>query len=140
MSRTIYYHRIEQMQPREGVKYATRYLKQTPEHRTQLCRHIRDCTTEIIDYLEDNPDQMTWHTSTPLKGFPKTQGQKNRTTWELITDLAREAAGVKRDGTAKDFAIAPIDRWNRLFAGTDYEIFLEEHNPGRQFNKLFNRA
>jgi hypothetical protein len=139
MKTSFYYHRIDQMEPREGQKFATRYLKQSPQHRTQLVRHIRDCSNEIIDYLEDHPEEMAWHTSTPLKGFPKTGGQKNRTTWELVTDLCQEAAGTKRDGTPKDFAMAPIERWNKLFDGTDYEIFLEEHNPSKKFNQLFSK-
>lgn len=135
--KTVYYDKIEQMQPREGVEYATRYLKQQAQHRRQLTRHVRDCTQEIMDYLEDNPDLMKWHEDTPLRGFKKTQGQRNRTTMEILADMINEAKGHRKNGELKDYAMAPIERWNKLFQGTDYEIKLVEWNPSKTYNDLF---
>jgi hypothetical protein len=42
--------------------------------------------------------------------------------WEIVEDIIGEARGKTRQGLPKDFAQAPIDRWNRLFAGTEYEF------------------
>lgn len=124
----IFYQKTQGMEARDGNKFATTYYKQTLEQRKQLTKHIRACTKEIIDYLDKNPSQLEWHMNTPLKGFPKTKGQPNRTTWEILTDMVNEAKGRKRDGTPKDYAQAPIDRWNKLFAGTDYEIVMEQRD------------
>jgi hypothetical protein len=134
---TIYYDNIDQMLPREGVKYATRYLKQQPHHRKELYRHVRDVTVEIQDYLEDHPEYIDWHWTKPLKGFPKTQGQKNRTTMEIVQDMINEAAGKKKNKEPKDFAMAPIERWNKLFSGTDWEIELVQYNPQATFEQNF---
>ena len=64
---------------------------------------------------------MTWAQSQGQKGFPKTKGG-NRTLWEIVEDIMGEAHGKTRQGLPKDFAKAPIDRWNKLFKGTDYEF------------------
>lgn len=130
MAKTFYYQKTHDMKARDGVRYATTYYKQTLEQRKQLTKHIRECSKEIAEYLDQHPEYMDWHLETPLKGFPKTQGQKNRTTWEIITDIVGEATGVKRDGTPKDYAQAPIDRWNKLFKGTDYEFEMVQHDGG----------
>ena len=138
MAKTIYYDSIEQMQPREGVKYATRYLKQQPKHRTELFRHVRDVAVQVEDYLEDHPEYREWHEHKPLKGFPKTQGQKNRTTIEIIEDMLIEATGKKKNKEPKDFAMAPIERWNKLFEGTEWAIVLKNYNPHAPFENIFS--
>lgn len=128
MAKTIYYQKTHEMTARTGVKYATTYYKQTLEQRKQLTRHIRDCSREIADYLDQHPEYLEWHLTQPLKGFPKTGGQPNRTTWEIITDIVGEAQGTKRDGTPKDYAQAPIERWNKLFKGTEYEFEMQQRD------------
>jgi hypothetical protein len=45
---------------------------------------------------------------------------------EMFEDIIGECRGAKRDGTPKDFARAPIDRWNKLFYDTDYAIDMVE--------------
>lgn len=128
MAKTFYYQREHQMTARHGVQYATRYYQQSLEQRQQLTRHIRDSAKELLDYLDQHPREMQWHRETPLKGFPKTKGQPNRTTWEIITDMIGEARGRKKNGLPKDYAAAPIDRWNKLFHGTDYEFRMEQRD------------
>jgi hypothetical protein len=138
MAKKFYYKLQVKMAPREGQQYATTYYKQTLEHRQQLTRHIRECIKDMADYLESNPEALAWAQNTSLKGFPKTRGQKNRTMWEIMTDIAQEAQGHTRHGVPKDYAQAPIDRWNKLFAGTEYEFEMREGSPeGELFNKVF---
>jgi hypothetical protein len=33
--------------------------------------------------------------------------------------------------------MAPIERWNKLFSGTDWEIELVQHNPQATFEQNF---
>ena len=57
---------------------------------------------------------------------------------DIITDMVNEASGKTRQGLPKDFALAPIERWNKLFHGTDYELVLLQafSPPANNFNKL----
>lgn len=138
MAQTIEYEKMEKMLPREGVTYSTTYVKQTARQRHQLCEHIRTVLLEIqqfIDSCEDPEDWLCWM-ETPLRGFKKTAGT-NRTMIEILTDMVAEANGKKKNGDAKDFALAPIERWNKLFKDTDYEIELERDRQYQLTSKLF---
>ena len=127
MAKTFYYQKTHSMEARSGTAYATTYYKQTLEQRKKLTNHIRQCSREIAEYLDHHPEYLDWHTSHPLKGFPKTGKQPNRNTWEIITDIVSEAKGVKKDGTPKDYAQAPIERWNKLFKDSEYEFHMEQN-------------
>jgi hypothetical protein len=142
MAKTFYYQKTHEMTAREGNKFATTYYKQTLEQRQQLTKHIRRCSKEILDYLDNHPEYIDWHKTVPLKGFPKTGGQKNRTTWEIIEDIVMEANGKKRDGMPKDYAMAPIERWNKLFRDTEYEFNMEQNNTVKKttFDQLWETA
>lgn len=120
--KTIRYQKLDKMLPREGVPYATTYLKQTLEQRKELCNFIKQAVTEIADAVEQDPEWLEF-IRTPLKGFKTTTG-KNRTATDIITDMVNEGRGKKRDGLPKDFAMAPVERWNKLFEGTAYEFEL----------------
>lgn len=122
MMKTIRYQRTEKMLPREGFTYSTTYLKQTLPQRAELCRHIRMVVKEIAEVLDQDP-QWESFVNQPLKGFKTTQGY-NRTTMDILTDMLAEAGGKQRNNMPKDFAMAPIERWNKLFADTDYAIEL----------------
>lgn len=122
--KTIRYQKMTKMDPRDGVKYSTTYVKQTLEQRKSLCRHIKLVITEISDALEGNEDLLDFM-RTPLKGFKTTAGQ-NRTATDILTDMVNEAKGKQKNGLPKDFALAPIERWNKLFESTDYEIDLTQ--------------
>lgn len=137
--KTFYYQKTHQMEARDGNRFATVYYQQTLEQRKQLSKHIKTCSQEILDYLDKNPKEMAWHQETPLKGFPKTRGQPNRTTWEIVTDIIGEAQGRKKNGLPKDYAQAPIDRWNKLFADTEYEFRMEQNEGVKKttFNELW---
>jgi len=134
--KTIRYQKITKMEPREGVKYATSYLKQTLEQRKELTRHIRNVLNEIADALEGDEDLIDF-VRTPLKGFKTTSGQ-NRSITDILTDMVNEGKGKQRNGMPKDFAMAPIERWNKLFADSDYAIVLVQTYNKREnmFNSL----
>jgi len=121
MAKTIRYQKSVRMEPRDGAKYATTYYKQTLAQRAELVKFLTDCATEIVHYLDTDPDMMTWAQSQGQKGFPKTTGG-NRTVWEIVEDIIGEARGKTRQGLPKDFAAAPIERWNKLFRDTEYEF------------------
>jgi hypothetical protein len=138
MAQLIEYEKMDKMLPREGVTYSTVYVKQTEHQRRALCNHIFTSVREIRDYVEncnDPEDWLNWM-QTPLKGFKKTAGT-NRTVIELINDLLAEANGKKKNGDLKDFALAPIERWNKLFKDTDYEIVLEKDLGYQHVKSLF---
>lgn len=124
------------MDPRDGVKYSTTYVKQTLPQRKELCRHIKIVVTEISDAIEGNED-LTDFVRTPLKGFKTTSGQ-NRTLTDVLTDMINEAKGKMKNGMPKDFALAPIERWNKLFEGTDYAVDLTQtfNAPSNNFADL----
>lgn len=110
------------MEPREGVKYSTTYVKQTLDQRKELTKHIKTTVNEIADAIEKDENLMDF-VRTPLKGFKTTHGM-NRTVADILTDMVNEAKGKQKNGLPKDFALAPIERWNKLFEGTEYEINL----------------
>lgn len=120
--KTIRYQKMTKMQAREGVPYATTYVKQTLEQRKELVKHIKTSVQAIADAVEAD-DEWLEFMRTPLKGFKTTQG-RNRTATDIITDMVNEASGRMRNGMPKDFALAPIERWNKLFEGSDYELVL----------------
>ena len=134
--KTIRYQKMTQMEPRDGVQYATTYVKQTLEQRKELCQHIRQVITEVSQAVEQD-DDLNEFILEPLKGFKTTQG-KNRSIADLLTDMANEARGKQRNGMPKDFALAPIERWNKLFAGTAYAVSLVQTYGARanNFNDL----
>ena len=128
--KTIRYQKITKMEPREGVKYATSYLKQTLEQRKELTKHVKMVLNEIADAVEGDEELMDF-VRTPLKGFKTTTGQ-NRTVTDVLTDMGNEARGKQRNGMLKDYAMAPIERWNKLFEGTAYAVVLTQAYTQRE--------
>ena len=123
------------MEPRDGVKYSTTYVKQTLEQRKELCKHIRQVVVEISDAVEGDTELLDF-IRTPLKGFKTTAGQ-NRTTTDVLTDMINEAKGKQKNGLPKDFALAPIERWNKLFEGTDYSLdLIQTYTTKNNFNEI----
>lgn len=134
--KTIRYQKFNKMEPRDGIKYSTTYVKQTLEQRKELCKHIKQVVYEIADAVENDEDLLDF-VRTPLKGFKTTSGQ-NRTATDILTDMVNEAKGKQKNGLPKDFALAPIERWNKLFEGTDYSIDLVQtfSKPSINFHDL----
>lgn len=113
------------MEPRPGTSYSTVYYRQEPEHREQLAEYIKLCIEQIVRALSADNDAADWAT-TPLKGF-KRIGKPNRSPSDILEEMLDEVDGKRRNGTPKDFAKAPIDRWNKLFSNTDYTIEMVKH-------------
>jgi hypothetical protein len=133
--KTIRYQKMTKMEPRDGVKYSTTYVKQTLEQRKELCKHIRQVVVEISDAVEGDTELLDF-IRTPLKGFKTTAGQ-NRTTTDVLTDMINEAKGKQKNGLPKDFALAPIERWNKLFEGTDYSLdLIQTYTTKNNFNEI----
>lgn len=141
MAKTIRYQKTVKMEPRDGQKYSTTYYKQTLQQRQELVNHIQACVKEMVQYLDQNPQDLDWAMNTGLKGFPKTTGGK-RTMWEIMADIAGEAQGRTRQNLPKDFASAPIERWNKLFAGTEYEFIMTQtfSAPANNFHNIMKIA
>lgn len=108
------------MEPRQGTSYSTIYYRQDPEHREQLAEYIKLCIEQIVKALSQDTEAANWAT-TPMKGF-KRIGKPNRSPSDILEEMLDEVDGKRRDGRPKDFAKAPIDRWNKLFSNTDYTI------------------
>lgn len=123
MAKTIRYQRIHEMKPRDGVKYSTKYLKQLPSQREELVKHVHRVVEEIVALMETDRQANDYIMDVQQRQFPKSNGER-RTIFEIITDMLDQANGKMRGGHPKDFALAPIERWNRLFKGTEYEIAL----------------
>lgn len=142
MAKTFYYQSTQSMEPRPGTAFATTYYKQTLDQRKQLTKHIFRSSKEIVEALDQDSDMMKWATTHPLKGFPKTGKQKNRTVWEILEDIIGEAKGVKKNGDPKDYAQAPIERWNKLFADTEFEFRMEQNEGTTKttFDSLWETA
>jgi hypothetical protein len=130
---------MEKMLPRDGVKYSTVYVKQSLEQRKRLVRHIQKSALDIQRWIESEPGWQEF-VEQPLKGFPTSLG-KNRTAMTVIVDLIQEAQGKTRNGMPKDFALAPIDRWNKLFKDTEFEFeLINSSSQQTQFEKLMEFA
>ena len=133
----IFYKAIHKMEPRPGVKYATEYLVQTHRDRKKLTRHIANVLQDIA-ILEHNNPGFIKEMEQPIKGFPKSVKGQYYSAWEIVEDMYKEATGRKRDGMPKDFAMAPIGRWNRLFKDTDRQIDLFEEHQRTNFGDIFD--
>lgn len=125
MGTFIGYTDIHKMEPREGLKYSTTYIKQTPGQRESLVKHIRTVLEEISDCIEGN-EELEEFIRQPLPGFPRVNNT-NRSIQDIIADMITECTGKRANGKPKDFALAPIERWNKIFGDTDYAIVLERH-------------
>ena len=125
MGRFIGYTGIHKMEPREGLTYSTTYVKQTRAQRDLLVQHCRQVLAEIADAIEGDAELHAWATQ-PLVGFPR-KNLPNRSVSDIIADMIQESQGKRSNGLPKDFALAPIERWNKLFGDTDYAIILERH-------------
>ncbi len=118
----VAYEKMVRMEPRPGTTFSTIYVKQTAAQRLVLTKHIEQCVRELIQVVTVNADWQSWIT-VPLKEYKTTSGV-NRSCLDIINDLFEESRGRKKNGELKDYALAPIDRWNKLFKDTDYAFEL----------------
>lgn len=118
------YTRMTAMEPLPGRRYSTTYIVQRQEDRKAAHDQLRRIVTEILTAIEADAELRTWFEHQPLPGFP-TAAKRNRTPLAVVQELLEEFQGTKRNGQPKDIALAPIERWNRLFGGTQWAIELK---------------
>ncbi len=137
------YQSLASMQPRPGKLYATRYYKQSEKQRKEQAVWILEKIIVLDDMISKNP-QLEQAQNWPLQGFPKeNKKQPNRSLKELLLDMIGEIMGLKRNGDPKDFAEAPITRWNKFFSDTEFAFELQEGMSTRfetNFTELFGVA
>ena len=133
----FYYLTTKQMQPRPGQRFATEYYKMRRPQRNLVRDHIIQCCQELLTAWDRDVSLETW-AHRPLTGFKRVNAP-NRSVYDIVTEQLEEAMGTKRNGDPKDFALAPIERWNKLFQATDFEIKLELEYSARSttFHKLY---
>jgi len=125
------YKTTKQMQPREGVKYATEYYKQTPKEYTRLDEHVRRTMETVV--LAADRDGMLDELDKPLTGFPRTNRRPNYSAMDIMQDMLDQL------DHQKDVPSGILGRWNRLFEeNDDFRIDMEEDRPPNPvFNELF---
>jgi hypothetical protein len=121
---TFYYRTIKELEPRPGVKYATRYYKQSPEEYERLKTWLVQIAEEMLDVANHDPAMAEWMLR-PQADFKKSTRRDFYTVQELITDLVQQVA------QGKDIPHAMIGRWNRLCSGTPWEVHFEQSNLAR---------
>ena len=123
------YKNIKQMTPREGVKYATDYYKQTPAEYSKLYEHVKQTIVEVVRAADTSAIDL----EQPLKGFPRTSQRPNYSAMDIMEDM------LKQMELERDVPSGILGRWNRLFeANEDMQIIMEEQSvPNPVFNKLF---
>lgn len=118
---TFYYNTIREMAPRPGVKYATRYIKQTPAEYQRLRAWIADIAETILDIANHDPQVAEWFVK-PDPSFRRTDGTRY-SPQDLITDMLDQMTG------GRDLPQSMIDRWNRLTDTTPWQIHLIQGTP-----------
>ena len=124
------YKSIKHMTPREGVRYATEYYKQTPAEYTRVVEHIERVIVEVTRAALAAAVDLT----EPLKGFPRTSKKPNYSAEDIMADMLDQV------DHERDIASGLLGRWNRLFEDNpDFTIEMtEEQLPNPLFNKLFS--
>lgn len=115
----FFYKTAHTMDPRDGVKYATTYYKQTLEERQKLCNHARNILRDINYLLKHYEAEVEEWLKSPLKKHKKKTAKGTYTVEGVLEDLVSEMNGKMKNGLPKDFAHAPINRWNKIFEGCE---------------------
>lgn len=128
------YKTIKKMMPKDGVKYATEYYKQSPAEYTRVDEHIRNVMETVVREAVKN--NLIDELETPLPGFPRTSKRPNYSAMDVMMDM------LDQINKEKDIASGLLGRWNRLFDdNADFTIEMEEERlPNPVFNKLFHEG
>jgi hypothetical protein len=126
------YKKSIDMPPKEGVKFATTYYRQSDEQYDLIKQHIIMVASEIMDFVDQNPEWDEFVTQ-PLKGFPRLNGKPNYSINQILSDM------LEQTKSNKDLPSGMLGRWSRLFHGTEYDIeMLQEYTPTNISPDLFN--
>lgn len=111
------YRTRREMEPRPGRRYATVYLVQTPQQRSEMARSIGRCIEQLAAAVPDNDVTL----DRPQRDFRREDG-----THYSATDILVDLWGQLRAG--RDPTEAMIGRWNRLFEATEWQIEMRKSN------------
>ena len=103
------------MEPRLGQKFATVYIKQTDLEHARLRNWLVQVAEHIIGACEINASLAEWFSS-PHRDFKKSVRGEYYTPEDLLTDMITQLS------LGRDMPEAMLNRWNRLVAGTPWEI------------------
>jgi hypothetical protein len=120
----FYYKRMLTLDPRPGMKSGTTYIKQSQEEYLRLRNWIAHIAEDIVGIIEIDPDLADWFTR-PQADFRKKARGEYYSPEEIITDILHQMS------LSRDVPEAMIGRWNRLCAGTPWQIDLEPMSPAK---------
>ena len=118
---TFYYKSIREMEPRPGVKYATRYIKQTEAEYKRLKEWLAKIAETIIDIANHDPQVAEWFVRPDLS-FRRTDGT-HYSPQDLVIDMLSQMQ------KGRDLPQSMVDRWNRLTDTTPWQIHLTQGTP-----------
>jgi hypothetical protein len=125
--------KMHHMTPRPGVKYATIYIKQTPEEYQRLHRWLLQTAEDILGILELDADLARWF-SQPHPDFHTSKRGEYYSPEDLLTDM------IKQMSLGRDLPHAMLDRWNRLTEHTPWQIDFYQSTPVKKPQPQVNRA
>lgn len=134
------YIEIKQM-PKRADGLASTYYRMTYPEKQQLKIWIDQIVDEIIEVCSQKGQWLEF-VMAPLeikgpKGFAKKTRGEYYSIYEIIRDLKTR---LDQGQDPLDSMLGPNGRWNRLFAGTDYEIDLVDQSEieYNEFGSLFS--
>jgi hypothetical protein len=112
------YEEIFEMPPRDGLKFATKYVKQRASDREILDSHLR-AACELVDIFLDESKLYDW-SDLPHTDLTKHRGGAlNGTHYgvlESVTDVLSVQIEKTGKGRFKDYPLAKLERWNRAMS------------------------
>jgi hypothetical protein len=133
MTRQFHYTSRKEMEPRPGTNFATTYYKQTQAEYNRLRQHIYLVGADMMARCDGNADHNLW-AQTPMKAYRKSVRGQYYTPMEIVTDM------LEQFSKQKDIPSGMLGRWNKLFAGTEWDFQLVSGTPAREttFGQLFD--
>jgi len=115
---TFYYRSRKTLEPRPGVKYATVYIRQDHQEHQRLLKWLIDIAENIVSIGQIDADLGAWF-CTPMADFRRSQRGEYYSPEDILTDMIDQLAH------GRDLPEAMLGRWNRLCAGTPWQIEFE---------------
>ena len=120
----FYYRKMLTLDPRPGMNSGTTYIKQSQQEYLRLRNWFAEIGEDILDSIQLDPDLAAWFTR-PQTDFRKKRRGEYYSPEEIFTDILRQMS------LGRDVPEAMIGRWNRLCAGTPWQIDLEPMSQAR---------
>jgi len=117
------------MAPRPGVKFATRYYKQSSHEYTRLSEFVETTYETIVEAAHSQG--LMEELEEPLEGFRRTGKQANYSILQILDDLYQQLQ------LGRDAPEAMIARWNRALPLQFAIELVEDQPPNPVFNQLY---